>query len=77
MSIPDFIEKFICPNSLIRIWIKDGNGHRLLFGPMMEWEVIKSRCFESNDSIFEVVGVTDILCDTYMEAINIVVKKIK
>ena len=74
MNLVDFIEKIILPNTIVRVWMPDSQGHKLIFGPMMEWEILKSGCFERDDSIFEVVGVTDILCDEYPEAVNVVIK---
>lgn len=75
MNLVDFIEKFILPNTIVRVWMPDSQGYKLIFGPITEWEILKSGCFERDDSIFEVVGVTDIMCcDEYQEAVNVVVK---
>lgn len=41
--------------------------------PVMSWELEKSTEYEKFRNM-KVVGVTDILCDTYYEAVNIVVE---
>lgn len=75
MNLHDFIEKWICPNTLIRLWKYDpkSGGHILISigKPLMSWEIGKL----SKYGQCEVVGVTDILCSTYPESVNIVIKE--
>ena len=70
MKLHEFINKWICKNSIVRIWIPIEEGHKLIIGPCMEWEILKNE----NHNNFEVIGVTDIVCDECSEAINIVVR---
>jgi len=78
MKVIEFVETFIEPNTLVRLWYKlpkgeDGQHKEVIEGdkPMMEWEFIKS---EYKDST--VIGVTDILYlkSPYIEAVNLVIK---
>ena len=70
MKLHEFIIKWICKNSIVQIWMPIEEGHKLIIGPCMEWEILKNE----NHNNFEVIGVTDIFCEEYREAINIVVK---
>jgi hypothetical protein len=76
MILKEFIENFVCKNSLIRLWYP---GYEMVInnGVSMEWETSKGegiyRKFINNN----VIGVTDILVSgNYTEAINIVIEKI-
>lgn len=73
MKLHDFINKWICKNSIVRIWIPFEEGHKLIIGPCMEWQILENE----NYNHFEVIGVTDIFCEECREAINIVVKNNK
>lgn len=77
MSLREFIKEYVCANTMIRIWINiDGHGILCLFDdckPVMSWELEDSTEYEKFRNM-KVVGVTDILCDTYYEAVNIVVE---
>ena len=72
MKLKKFIDKFIEPNSLVRLWFESDEGHTLIIPPIMEWQLIKDN---SKFLSYSVSGVTDILVhDHYKEAINIVLK---
>lgn len=70
MKLHEFISKWICKNSIVRIWVPIEEGHKLIIGPCMEWEILKNE----NCNHLEVIGITDIVCEECSEAINIVVK---
>lgn len=83
LKLKEFVEKFICPNSLIRLWKplpkEEGYGHEMLrcedreVG--MNHAIIKNKGWQSIYNDYEVIGVNDIYCDGfYREAINIVIK---
>jgi len=75
MELKEFIESFVCPNTLIRLWypIKGGN-EQVVDGdnPQMEWSM-KDGKYKHH----KVIGVTDILMlgSHYSEAVNIVIEK--
>lgn len=86
MKLKLFIEKFVCKNTLIRLWFKHENGHimvtdepdkdKLHSGVCMEWEILSGVAWQSKYANCKVVGVTDILVDSfYKEAVNIVIEK--
>lgn len=86
MKLDEFIDKFICPNTLIRLWVHLGNSqYRLLTHNVankqndvcMEHEIINNKTWQSDYKDKYVIGVTDIDCHDsfYREAINIVIKE--
>ncbi len=75
MKVKDFIEQFVEPNTLIRLWYKFEGGHAEVISgdkPQMEWELIKSKYANRI-----VVGVTDILYghSPYIEAVNLTIER--
>ncbi len=79
MNVSEFVEKFVEPNTLIRLWYKPTDGsdesYEEVIGDdstLMEWELIKS---EYRNRLM--VGVTDILYlkSPYIEAINLVIER--
>lgn len=79
MTLKEFIEKWVCKNTLIRLWVQGGSGHRMLTHPTgkevgMEWAALDGSSWQAKYTECEVIGVTDILCETYREAVNIVIK---
>ena len=86
MTLREFVEKFICRNSLIRLWTKDGAGHQLIFrtnercpemidSVCMEWQLIKGTTWHNDYAECKVIGIKDIYMDDfYREAINIVIE---
>lgn len=88
MTLNEFIKKYVCRNTLIRLWVPlCGGGYRMLWrhdeekprnvdDVCMEHELLDSKSWLSRYSLCEVVGVTDIVVtDTpYPEAVNIVIK---
>lgn len=86
MKLKEFIEKFICRNTLIRLWFTHDSGHIMVTdeskkdmlhnGVCMEWEIINGKVWQSKYLNCKVIGVTDILVDSfYKEAVNIVIEK--
>lgn len=77
MKLKEFIEKFICKNTIIRLWTPIKSGHKMLCEDdkevCMEWELLKGSVWQSKYSDCDVIGVSDIVVDTYKEAVNIVI----
>ena len=88
MKLNTFVRKYICSNTLIRLWVpSSGGGHRMLCkydekkpgnldDVCMEHELLSTKSWQSKYSLCEVVGVTDIVVSNspYPEAVNIVIK---
>ena len=87
MILKDFIEQFIWPNSLIRLWKPHiEGGHEMIYKEdkskpgdidevCMEWEILDGSDWRAEYANTEIIGVTDIVCEGfYREAINIVLK---
>lgn len=88
MTLNEFVRKYVCPNTLIRLWVPLCCGdYRMLFrrdetkpgnvdDVCMEHELLSSKSWLSRYSLCEVVGVTDIVVtdNFYREAVNIVIK---
>lgn len=76
MYLHEFIKTYIARNTLIRIWKPiDTNkplGDKVMLtdGSVMEWEVMDISQLHD----VPVIHITDIVCDTSKEAVNIVVK---
>lgn len=71
-TLKEFIKKFIGNNTLIRLWKKEGSGHReFLDGPKMEWELSKGEHAEKKVLYIKDITVLD---SKYPEAVNIVVE---
>ena len=81
MTLDTFIKAFVCPNTIVRLWTETKDGHKMLFDVNtdkevgMEWEILNGSGWQSAYLDWLVIGVTDILCDTYFEAVNIVIQK--
>lgn len=79
MTLREFVEKFVCRNTMIRLWIPHFGGHMLLSSGDstvgMEWEILDRKGWQHLFGEHKVIGVTDILCDDpYREAVNIVIE---
>lgn len=78
MKLKEFVEKFVCCNSLVKLWTEIPGGHQIVMENdyvCMEHELLKGTVWQSKHNDCEVIGVTDILCfDASREAINIVIK---
>lgn len=75
MKLKTFIERFVEPNTLIRLQYKIKGGHEEVIEgdkPMMEHQLLKSEYADN-----EVVGVTDILYlgSHYLEAVNLTIER--
>lgn len=74
MDLNEFIENFVCPNTLVRLQYNTEGGHEAVNGdnPEMEWKLKKSEYANR-----KVIGVTDILYykSPYPEAVNIVIER--
>lgn len=81
MNLDTFIKAFVCPNTIVRLWTETKDGHRMLWDVAtdkevgMEWEITAEKGWQAMYADWLVIGVTDILCPTYPEAVNIVVQK--
>ena len=85
LTLKEFVTKFICKNSLIRLWIKTSNTCYMLKNDTndkssnsvcMEWELLKGNVWQSEYNDYKVLGINDIVVnDFYKEAINIVIYK--
>ena len=81
MNLETFIKAFVCPNTLIRLWIKHESGYKLLFNEETEkevgeeWKITAGIGWQAAYAGWLVIGVTDILCREYPEAVNIVIQK--
>lgn len=72
MNLKKFIETWIAPNTIIRLWKRiDASGHEMLCGPTMSWVFTSIPVFED----ILVVNITDIVLQGYScpESVNIVV----
>ena len=83
MILKEFVEKFVCRNSLVRLWYPTKGGHEMVIpndkkSACMDWEIIKGEGVYKKYSTHKVIGVTDIYTyGSYPEAINIVIEKIE
>lgn len=72
MGLKEFIETWIAPNTVIRLWKRiDASGHEMLCGPVMDWVLTSVPALED----ILVVNITDIVLEGYPcpESVNIVV----
>ena len=83
MKLKDFVDTFICRNTLIRLWTVDENhkGYKMIYREdntvCMEWELLKDKVWQSKYNNCIVIGVKDIVVDDlYREAVNIVIENI-
>lgn len=78
MDLREFIKQYVCRNTLIRLWTRFDGGHKMIHSGdkevSMEWATLNGSSFQSAFLNRKVIGVTDILCDTYVEAVNIVIE---
>lgn len=83
MNLGEFIKQFIAPNTLIRLWqnVPEDEKNKPEFDGILYClycvdgrDVSMSWQLEDNDTISQlpVKHVTDILSETYVEAVNIV-----
>lgn len=77
MVLKEFIEQFVLPNTLIRLWEPTEEGHRVITeSPVMEWELLQEKTVYSLYLYNYVKGITDVLInDVYPETVNIVLEK--
>ena len=81
MNLNTFIKACVCPNTIVRLWTEIKDGHQMLWEKEtekevgMEWEITAGKGWQAVYADWLVIGVTDILCDTYKEAVNIVIQK--
>lgn len=72
MKVKNFVNKYIQPNSLIRLWWNNKEEVVANDKPFMDWQLVKSKYKDKN-----VIGVTDIyyVGSSYAEAINLVIEQ--
>lgn len=78
MRLKDFVDTFVCRNTLIRLWKPVKGGHKMIYNGdksvCMEWELVRGETWQSKYNDCEVIGVKDIVVDDfYREAVNIVI----
>ena len=80
MKLKEFVEKYVYKNTLIRLWIPmedNKNGFIMIREGdnevCMEHALLNDRCFQSKYKDCEFIGVTDIYCEQYREAVNIII----
>ena len=84
MKLKDFVDTFVCRNTLIRLWtVNDENhkGYKMIYkeddSVCMEWELLKNKVWQSEYNDCTVIGVKDIVVDDlYREAVNIVIETV-
>lgn len=81
MNLDTFIKAFVCPNTLIRLWTEFEGGNKMLWDEETEkevgeeWKITTGIGWQAAYAGCLVIGVTDILCGEYPEAVNIVIQK--
>lgn len=83
MDLRTFLKRYVGMNSLVRLWTKVQRGHELICesdntedSVCMDWELLKGVVWQSKYLDNEVMYVKDIVVDdSYIEAINIVIKE--
>lgn len=79
MTLAEFIKCYVCENTLIRLWTETPDGHWMIFKGdsevNMEWAILDGSGWGAEYRDWTVIGVTDILCGTYPEAVNIVIMR--
>ena len=77
MTLKTFIQTFVKPNSIVRLWTKTESGHKpVVIGDDgsyldMEWSVINS--IYADKQVLYVADIS-VLDTSYPEAINIVIE---
>ena len=82
MTLKDFVDTFVCSNTLIRLWKPIKGGHEMIHNGddkvCMEWELARGETWQCKYNDYEVIGVKDIVVDDfYREAVNIVINDSK
>lgn len=87
MKLIDFVEKYVAPNSIVRLWVKDeifkyrgvyaieDEEGILLNAPIMEWEIKDPNHWSYIYKDCLVNCVASIFCELYGESINIVLEQ--
>lgn len=75
MKLKTFIKKYTEPNSLIRLWVRTIEGHKIIVPFVgMNWTVTKPNTTFYSYRNTKVVGIASVLInDNYPETINIVI----
>lgn len=82
MILKEFVENYICKNSIIRLWYENDGGYKLVIpndkeSAIMEWEIKQDSPKYGKYFNHKVIGVTDICTNgSSPEAINIVIEEI-
>lgn len=82
MILKEFVENFVCINSLIRLWYPIKGGNEMVISGdksvCMEHQLIRCEGIYKKYVNHNVIGVTDIVFrGPYPEAINIVIERIE
>ena len=78
LTLKEFVESFITPNSLLRLWYPIEHGYKMIIEnndkqTFMGWELLQNKCYQSRFNDCKFIGVTDIICSSDCEAINLVI----
>jgi hypothetical protein len=81
MTLKEFINEYIQPNSLVRVLYKIPVGHKLILNDWdevsMDWEIVKGEGKYAPYINHKVLGIASILTGgPYPESINIVIEEI-
>lgn len=83
MKLKDFVDTFICRNTLIRLWTVGENhkGYKMIYrednAVCMEWELLEDKVWQSKYNNCIVIGIKDIVVDDlYREAVNIIIESV-
>lgn len=75
ITLGEFNQKFIAPNTIIRLWVDHGIGYASITRPFMNWELDKEGSEHYCYRDFEMVCVTGDIITDGLESINIVIGK--
>lgn len=82
LTLEEFVENYVRPNTIIRLWTIVKGGHKMLgkyddgSSVFMEHEFLKGKVWQYKYRDHKVLGVTDILVrEFYPEAVNIVIEE--
>ncbi|MDU2112608.1 MAG: hypothetical protein E7E92_08835, partial [Clostridiales bacterium] len=76
MKLKEFVDTFVCRNTLIRLWKPAKGGYKMIYNGdksvCMEWELLRDEVWQSKYNDYKVIGIKDIVVDDfYREAVNI------
>lgn len=83
MPLKDFIKTYVKHNTIIRLWTPNDEGTFTMLYERdddgvehevgMEHQILNDKGWQAKYANWKVICIADILCETYMEAVNIVI----